>query len=63
MQVISLSSLIEVGEESEVLDYLSSFSCVLNHGVENFLKNQAIESEKRADGTRGQGKCPISMHK
>ncbi|MFK4998947.1 hypothetical protein ACI2OX_21590 [Bacillus sp. N9] len=47
MQVISLSSLIEAGEESEVRDYLSSFSCSLNPGVENFLKNQAIESERR----------------
>jgi hypothetical protein len=47
MQVISLSSLIEAGEESEVHEYLSSFSCLLNPGVENFLKNQAIESERR----------------
>jgi len=47
MQVISLLSLIEAGEESEVRDYLSSFSCSLNSGVENFLKNQSIENEKR----------------
>lgn len=47
MQVISLLSLIEAGEKSEVRDYLSSFSCSLNSGVENFLKNQSIENEKR----------------
>ncbi len=47
MQVISLLSLIEAGEENEVRDYLSSFSCSLNSGVENFSKNQSIENEKR----------------
>lgn len=48
MQVISLSSLIEANGESEVRDYLSSFSCVLNPGVEFFLKEQAIKSEIRS---------------
>lgn len=48
MQVISLSSLIEVGEEGEVQDYLSSFSCSKNPGVEDFLKEQAVDSEKRS---------------
>ncbi|MDC3418700.1 hypothetical protein [Aquibacillus salsiterrae] len=47
MQVISLENLLRAAEESEVRDYLSSFSCEINPGVEDFLKNQAIESEKR----------------
>ncbi|MFA9560671.1 hypothetical protein ACERII_25575 [Evansella sp. AB-rgal1] len=47
MQVISLANLIRVAEESEVRDYLSSFSCEKNPWVEDFLKYQAIDSEKR----------------
>ncbi|MFK4388808.1 hypothetical protein ABH916_000736 [Peribacillus frigoritolerans] len=49
MQIISLSSLLEVGtSEVEVFDYLSSFLCEKNNDVESFLHNNAIENEKRS---------------
>ncbi|MBY6087017.1 hypothetical protein ABEP42_27125 [Priestia megaterium] len=49
MQVISLSSLIESSSnESEVYEYLASFSCVRNPDVEEFLHSKAIENEKRS---------------
>lgn len=49
MQVVSLLSLIEATEEeNELKEYLSSFSCKDNKDVESFLKNNAIENEKRS---------------
>lgn len=48
MEVISLSSLIQVAEESELNDYLSSFLCCKNKDVESFLHNKAVSNEKRS---------------
>ena len=49
MQVISLSSLIESSsDESEVYEYLASFSCAKNPDVQEFLHSKAIENEKRS---------------
>jgi len=49
MQVISLSSLLEVAEdENEIIHYLSSFKCEKNKDVESFLHSLAIPNENRA---------------
>ncbi|MFB6468863.1 hypothetical protein ACE38V_19080 [Cytobacillus sp. Hz8] len=49
MQVISLSSLIEVAtDKSEVFQYLSTFRSEKNEDVETFLHSKAILNEKRA---------------
>ncbi|MEK5069622.1 hypothetical protein [Sporosarcina sp. FSL K6-1508] len=49
MEIISLSSLLEADESEgrEVHSYLSSFNCEINHDVEIFLREKAIDSEKR----------------
>ncbi|HHW37975.1 MAG TPA: hypothetical protein GXX18_12140 [Bacillales bacterium] len=52
MQVVSLLSLIEEAngneEEDEIEGYLSSFSCQKNKDVESFLRNKALDNEKRS---------------
>lgn len=48
MQVISLSSLIKVGDEEGLTTLLSSFCCHKNPDVQSFLHRKAIENEKRS---------------
>jgi|UPI000570C801 hypothetical protein len=49
MEILSLYSLLKTElEESEVYDYLSSFTCAKNPDVESFLHKHAINNEKRS---------------
>lgn len=45
--IVNLSNMLEELEEEEVKKILSSFSCLLNKDVEEFLKNKAIEFSKQ----------------
>ncbi|WLR52014.1 hypothetical protein LC040_03625 [Bacillus tianshenii] len=45
---MSLLSLVDAGNEEDLIDYLQSFKCEKNKDVESFLHTKSINNEKRS---------------